>query len=304
MRRFGFPDAVVTPSGADGGVDVRASRAVAQVKARSTGTPRPDVQQLQGIASAEGKLGVFFSLAGYTAGAIEWAESARVALFVLESTGTARPIGALAEELMNRAVSIAVEPDETLGAFLTEAEESGSISWHLLVHLVPGDEGIADGRALAELLAATIDKPLRVITADEVASGNLQARLLQRLVPGQVIYLDRVELFPTEPLQILLAVFCGRLVLRPSDETIADVVGQTDVITRLRIVTAGAKARGVNVPHFLLSGPPGCGKSTLAQPHRERARRRSRDHQRADAPTRARPDRRAVLPGRPRCPVH
>ena len=121
MRRFGFPDAAVTPSGADGGIDVRASGAVAQVKARSTATPRPEVQQLHGIASAEGKLGVFFSLNGYTAGAIEWAES-RVALFVLESTGTARPVGALAEGLMNRAVAVAVGPDETLGALLSQAE--------------------------------------------------------------------------------------------------------------------------------------------------------------------------------------
>jgi Holliday junction DNA helicase RuvB len=263
MRRFGFPDAAVTPSGADGGIDVRASGAVAQVKARSTATPRPEVQQLHGIASAEGKLGVFFSLNGYTAGAIEWAES-RVALFVLESTGTARPVGALAEGLMNRAVAVAVGPDETLGALLSQAEELGSLSSRLLVHLAPGDVGIADGRALAEMIAATIDKPLRVITADQLRSdSHIEVRLLQRLVTGQVIYLEQVELFRTEPLQLLLAAFCNQLLLRPSDETIADVVGH-EMLARVQLLVSDARDRRVRVPHILFSGPAGHGKTALA----------------------------------------
>jgi hypothetical protein len=68
MQSLGFADAAVTPPGTDSGADVRAALAVAQVKARITATSRPEVQQLHGLAHAEGKLGLFFSLGGYTAG--------------------------------------------------------------------------------------------------------------------------------------------------------------------------------------------------------------------------------------------
>lgn len=40
-------------------------------------------------------------------------------------------------------------------------------------------------------------------------------------------------------------------------KTLDDVVGNTDVIQRLRVVAVNG-----NVPHLLLAGPPGCGKTT------------------------------------------
>ena len=409
MRRLGFPDAVVTPSGADGGVAVRASGAVAQVNVGSTATPRSEAEQLYGVARSEGKLGLFFSFVGFTADAIAWAEEVGVALFVLQSAGTASPIGTLAtrlvteshrssarassasrperrlirtaadaeivaaewmrwmgfrdatrtptgadggidvmstgavaqvkmhakpigrpdmqklygaargrralffslqsytdearswadqvgmalfrfdlqgeptavnsaagtmlaparsvkgDELMDRVTSVAVRPDETFGALLAKGKLLGSLGSHMLLHLTPGDEGIADGRALAELAAATIDKPLRVITADQLRSVNSEVRLLQRLVPGQVVYLGRVELFPTGPLRNLLAALCDHLVLQPSDGTrLVDLVGQHLLWEKLEIVLEAARRRGQPVDHVLLAGPPGSGKFTLA----------------------------------------
>ena len=50
---------------------------------------------------------------------------------------------------------------------------------------------------------------------------------------------------------------------RPKELT--EMVGQTEVIDRLRIAYKGAEARGVTPPHTLLSGPAGHGKTTLAQ---------------------------------------
>ena len=275
MCWMGFRDSTRTPTGADGGIDVRARDAVAQVKMHAKPIGRPDVQQLYG--AARGRRALFFSLDTYTDEARSWADEVGMALFRFDLQGepeavnsAARTMLALtrsvnAEEPTTRVASVAVGSDETLGALLSRAEELGSLSSRLLVHLAPGHEGIADGRALAELVAATIDKPLRVITADQLHSDTtVEVRLLQRLVPGQVIYLDRVELFPTGPLQYLLAAFCDQLLLRPGDEAVADVVGEEAFGRVLHLVSDAVITRRVRVPHLLLSGPAGHGKAMLA----------------------------------------
>src|SRR2546430_11307889 len=51
--------------------------------------------------------------------------------------------------------------------------------------------------------------------------------------------------------------------LRP--RTLADFVGQTRVKEQLAIALEAAKARGEALDHVLLAGPPGLGKTSLAQ---------------------------------------
>lgn len=43
-----------------------------------------------------------------------------------------------------------------------------------------------------------------------------------------------------------------------------DVVGQEDAVHRLRIMTSGCKSSGQVMPHVLIDGPPGLGKTTIA----------------------------------------
>lgn len=50
--------------------------------------------------------------------------------------------------------------------------------------------------------------------------------------------------------------------LRPS--LFSDIVGQHDVVQRLSILTAGCKNSGQVMPHVLIDGPPGLGKTTMA----------------------------------------
>lgn len=50
--------------------------------------------------------------------------------------------------------------------------------------------------------------------------------------------------------------------LRPS--RLQDVIGQTEVVERIRILLEAAQKRGEPLGHLLLDGPPGLGKTTLA----------------------------------------
>jgi Holliday junction DNA helicase RuvB len=49
---------------------------------------------------------------------------------------------------------------------------------------------------------------------------------------------------------------------RPS--TFSDIIGQSDVIDRLKISTVGCKLSNSVLPHVLIDGPPGLGKTTIA----------------------------------------
>jgi tetratricopeptide (TPR) repeat protein len=100
MRHLGFSDSRLPNSGADGGVDVRSSDAVAQVKKELSPTGRPKLQGLYGIATYEGRLALFFTMAGYTNQAVEWGTEAGMALFRLDYNGDIVPENIPARRLM------------------------------------------------------------------------------------------------------------------------------------------------------------------------------------------------------------
>ena len=51
-------------------------------------------------------------------------------------------------------------------------------------------------------------------------------------------------------------------IIRPSK--FSDVIGQQDVVSRLAIIVEGCKNSGPVMPHVLIDGPPGLGKTTIA----------------------------------------
>ena len=83
MREIGFDDAKRTPQGADKGLDGVSERAAAQVKARQDPVGAPEIQQLKG-AAANYEFVLFYSLSGYTAQAVEFANGSNVALFTFD----------------------------------------------------------------------------------------------------------------------------------------------------------------------------------------------------------------------------
>lgn len=101
MRSLGFEDASTTSPGADGGIDVRASRAVAQVKHFSdAAVGSPAVQQLAGARNRH-EVALFYALSGYSRSAVAVAEELDVALFVYSAVGEVSPVSARARTLVD-----------------------------------------------------------------------------------------------------------------------------------------------------------------------------------------------------------
>jgi hypothetical protein len=85
---LGFRSVEVGDGGSDGGVDVRVrGKLVGQVKAQKAKVGRPPLQQIAGVAGAEEVNAVFFSKAGYTKTAVEWASTGEVGLFTISFDG-------------------------------------------------------------------------------------------------------------------------------------------------------------------------------------------------------------------------
>jgi hypothetical protein len=99
LKSWGFPDAKATTGGADGGIDVRAKYALAQVKFRGSKAGRPEIQNLVGAASGENKALKFFDYKGYSPQAVEYADRMGVGLYVYDQAGAVRPVNAVGRRL-------------------------------------------------------------------------------------------------------------------------------------------------------------------------------------------------------------
>jgi hypothetical protein len=100
LAALGFQHLVRTPTGADGGIDVKGVGIVAQVKMEALPTSRDRLQALFGVATVERSAAAFFSLAGYTSQALAWADRAEIALFEFEFDGSLAAANATAEHLI------------------------------------------------------------------------------------------------------------------------------------------------------------------------------------------------------------
>ncbi|MFF2387897.1 restriction endonuclease [Agromyces sp. NPDC058104] len=87
MRHLGADDAVVTQFSGDGGIDVVSSRCIAQVKNLAPGSAVPvaQIRELAGVAAHDGRTPVFFTSGSYSAGGVEFADRAKMALFIYDA---------------------------------------------------------------------------------------------------------------------------------------------------------------------------------------------------------------------------
>lgn len=104
MRSLGFLDAQLTRSGSDGGIDVVATGAAAQVKFLSRPVGSPDVQRLRGAAFKIDNL-LFYSSSGYSPAAIIAADDIGIALFSYTVEGDLVSVNECAEALTQEGIS-------------------------------------------------------------------------------------------------------------------------------------------------------------------------------------------------------
>lgn len=113
MRYWGFTDAVVTAAGPDGGVDVTAAGALAQVKFQAVTVGSPDLQRLFGARGhAVHRALLFFTGTGYSTRAHEYAASVGIALFTYDLTGWVDPVNGPARQLLADAEAARTPPPE------------------------------------------------------------------------------------------------------------------------------------------------------------------------------------------------
>jgi hypothetical protein len=98
MHSLGFTDARVTGAGADGGIDVIARDAIAQVKHYSQPIGVGSVRELRGVADSHQHL-LFYASGGYTKSAQQFADERRVALFSILEIGHITPLNTAAADL-------------------------------------------------------------------------------------------------------------------------------------------------------------------------------------------------------------
>ncbi|AEE46662.1 restriction endonuclease [Cellulomonas fimi ATCC 484] len=108
MRQLGHPDARTNPGrGADGGLDVTASRALAQVKFRGGRAGRPDLQRLYGARADRTDLELwFFTGPGYSDEAVEYADRHAMVLFTFDLAGALTPANQAASDVLDRAAAL------------------------------------------------------------------------------------------------------------------------------------------------------------------------------------------------------
>jgi hypothetical protein len=182
MRYLGFTDAVVTPIGADEGIDVLAEGAVAQVKMEGSPTSRPTVQQLHGVAGAQNKRAVFFSLAGYTRPAFDWASEHGIALFQYDLQGTPTPVNPPAQQLMQTAGAHPASPGS--------GTPHGSLDHPLSPGLPPSPSPAGQPHA-SEFIRCAQHAGLRVETLYDIAQAVVTEQRATMVLLQQRFFLTR-----------------------------------------------------------------------------------------------------------------
>lgn len=85
LKKRGEHNVTTTKDGADGGVDIRSNKYVAQVKNYKGSVGVQPIREIYGIAAAEGKTALFFTSGTYTKAALDFADSVKMPLVTYDA---------------------------------------------------------------------------------------------------------------------------------------------------------------------------------------------------------------------------
>lgn len=166
LRSVGYRDVrAALGAGADGGVDLRGTGIIGQVKATVSPAGRPVVQQTYGIAAAEGCQAAVFSLGGFTAQAVEWADTVGIMLFAFDLQGEPSPSNAAAAAIVTSDTSAEPREPDFPAALSEVVALTGQIIEAGRSVLAEARDGHAADADVAELM------PDSIRTVDELANA-------------------------------------------------------------------------------------------------------------------------------------
>lgn len=180
MATLGFVGVRLTPPGIDAGIDVISTEGIAQVKHySSSAVGRPDVQRLRGAAGSRRWI-LFYSLAGYTKSASDFAEEAGVALFRYDRAGHITACNELALTLAGRG-SVSLDRSQasasravlatSIGEFGQASADAAVVALHVLnKHLAADVAALRAGHAPSFVTPTEVPALMRKALALQSAS--------------------------------------------------------------------------------------------------------------------------------------
>ena len=183
IHLLGISDAELTNPGNDAGLDVTAESTGAQVKHQVGAVGAPDVQRLQGAAHNKA-FRAFYSLGGYTAAAMAYADQADVALFRYNVYGDVMSLNLAAHHLVDTAparsqeieASRTLRRDELRAERIRESKIYRGVSAFWMEMRADG-EASADADDIAQTLQAAIKNCIMRMNQDLTMARALIAAL-------------------------------------------------------------------------------------------------------------------------------
>lgn len=249
MRHWGYSDATASPGGPDSGIDVRAGRALGQVKYQAAQVGRPELQRFVGARpyGSTAQL-IFFTGSDYTTTAVAYAREWDIALFTYRLDGTMTPVNDAARRVHRATPSPApatVHRPETAGAPAFWRRNWGVVVGVSLLMAPLGS--IGDERTYTGPLALDIVKFIGILLGCWSVGALLLAarfgvRLSLRTRPFRAAFVPRPR---TDPAPGAV----GARVPRPARDRVAATTGasrEEQVAEAARLLRSGSKPHHVD----------------------------------------------------------